>query len=147
MQRTMLPDVNVLLAAHRSDHPHHAAAAKWLAGTLDNAASRLLLAMPVIGGFIRLATNPRVFLQPSSAASAVDFVDWLLENDRVALHGGASEWPAFRRIVLERQLAANAVPDAWLAALSLGWSEPFVTFDKGFRKLLPRNLLVLLTPA
>jgi hypothetical protein len=31
-----------------------------------------------------------------------------------------------------------------LAALSLSFSEPLVTFDKGFRQLLPRSLLVLL---
>lgn len=143
----MLPDVNVLVAAHHGDHSHHAVAASWLNSTLDDAAQRLVLPMPVVGGFLRLATHPRVFLTPSSAAHAIDFVDWLLENDRVGLHGGASEWPAFRRLMLERKLAANEVPDAWLAALSLGLSEPFVTFDKGFRKLLPRNLLVLLRPA
>ncbi len=143
----MLPDVNLLVAAHHASHPQHTVATRWLADTLADATHGLLLAMPVLSGFLRVATHPKVFLQPSSAEQAVDFVDWLLEHDRVALHGGQAEWPAFREIVCAQNLAANRIPDAWLAALSLTASEPFATFDKGFRKLLPRNLLVLLPPA
>lgn len=59
--------------------------------------------------------------------------------------GQTSEWDSFRSLVIDKQLSANSVPDAHLAALSLSVSEPFVTFDKGFRQLLPGSLMVLWT--
>lgn len=142
----MLPDVNLLVAAHHGDHSHHAVAASWLGGMLGDATHSLVLPMPVLSGFFRVVTHPKIFLQPSTPGDAMDFVDWLLEDPAASLHGDASEWPAFRQLLLQKQLTANEIPDAWLAALSLSLSEPLVTFDRGFRKLLPRNLLVLLQP-
>lgn len=53
----------------------------------------------------------------------------------------------FRQLVLDQTLTGNQVPDGWLAVLSVSLSEPFVTFDKDFRKLLPRRLLEVLPPA
>lgn len=143
----MLPDVNVLVAAHHADHPHHAVAADWLQRMLldrDQSGQRLRLPMPVVSGFLRLVTNAKIFLQPSPISHAVDFVDWLLESAAVDLLSTTTEWASFRKLVLDKRLAANQIPDAHLAALSLSLGEPFVTFDKGFRKLLPPSLLVLL---
>lgn len=73
-------------------------------------------------------------------------MDWLLESPFVKLAGDAAEWPLFRGLVLDKNLTAGHVPDAWLAALAISTSEPFVTFDKGFRQLVPRSLLALLSP-
>jgi uncharacterized protein len=149
MLLTMLPDINVLVAAHRVDHPQHKVAADWLKRTLKEGKDGqvLMLPMQVISGFLRLVTHTKIFLNPSASQQAVDFVDWLLENSHVRLLGQTSEWNSFRSLILDKQLSANQVPDAHLAALSLSLSEPFVTFDKGFRQLLPRSLLVLLPAA
>jgi uncharacterized protein len=145
----MLPDINVLVAAHRSDHPQHKSAADWLRRTLKDTKDGQVLVLPmqVISGFLHLVTNSKIFISPSSATQAVDFVDWLLEDAQVRLLGQTSEWASFRALLLDKQLSANHVPDAHLAALSISLSEPFVTFDKGFRQLLPRSLLVLLPTA
>jgi len=145
----MLPDVNVLVAAHHASHPHHNQAARWLQTHLDSAQNGQLLSlpMPVITGFLRLVTNSRIFGQPSTPLQALDFVDWLLEDPGVRLLGHTQEWLGFRQLVLDKSLAANQIPDAWLAALSLSLGEPFVTFDKDFRRLLPPSLLVLLSAA
>lgn len=142
----MLLDVNILVAAHQRGHTHHLIAADWLQRTLASPkdGQGVLLAMPVISGFFRLVTNPKIFAVPSTAAVAVDFVDWLLADPSVRLLNHAEEWPSLRKLMLEKDLKANQVPDAWLASLALSLSEPFVTFDKDFRQLLPRNLLVLL---
>lgn len=146
----MLLDVNVLVAAHHADHPHHVIAAEWLEHTLldrDESGQLLRLPMPVISGFLRLVTHPKIFVQPSPTSQAIDFVDWLLENANVELLSNTAEWTRFRKLVLDRPLAGNQIPDAHLAALSLSLGEPFVTFDKDFRKLLPPSLLVLLRAA
>ena len=145
----MLPDINVLVAAHRADHPQHKVAAGWLTRTLGegNDGQVLVLPMQVISGFLRLVTNARIFPRPSATAQAVDFVDWLIEDAHVRLLGQTLEWTSFRSLIMAKQLRANQVPDAHLAALSVSLSEPFVTFDKGFRQLLPRSLLVIFPAA
>lgn len=140
----MLPDVNVLVAAHHSGHPHHAVAAQWLQQA-PSAQDKLVLPMPVISGFLRLVTNSKIFQSPSTTVQAIDFVDWLLEGPSVRVLTGTSEWPQLRKLLLEKNAVGNQVPDAWLASLALSLSEPLVTFDKDFKRLLPRSLLVWLT--
>lgn len=145
----MIPDVNVLVAAHHATHPHHETSAQWVLQMRSNGQGTVLeapltLFMPVISGFLRLVTHPKIFIQPSTSAQAVDFVDWLIEDTNTRLLGQTAEWPYFRKLILEQKLQANHVPDAWLASLALSLGEPFVTFDKGFRQLLPKSLLLML---
>ena len=45
---------------------------------------------------------------------------------------------------LEKNLSANAIPDAWIAAAVTQLGEHLVTFDKDFRKLLTRSQLTVL---
>ncbi len=145
----MLPDVNVLVAAFRADHPHHKVAADWLKRTLKNPrdGQHLALPMQVVSGFLRLVTHSKIFLNPATAEQALDFVDWLLEDAHVQAPASTSEWANFRGLVLKKRLTANQIPDVHLASLALSLGEPFVTFDKGFRQLLPPSLLVVLSPA
>jgi toxin-antitoxin system PIN domain toxin len=141
----MLPDVNVLVAAHHSSHPHHRIAADWLQGTLTSANGQVMrLPMAVISGFLRLVTHPKIFSHPATAAQAVDFIDWLLDDPAVRLLDSTQEWPSLRQLVLDKAMSANQIPDAWLAAMALSLGEPFVTFDRDFRRLLPPSLLVVL---
>jgi uncharacterized protein len=145
----VLLDINVLVAAYRADHPQHAAAAKWLREKIDAspAVPELLITVSIASGFLRLVTNSRIFGVPASSAEGVEFLDWLLDSGAVAFLKSSDEWAAFRALVLDHALVVNAIPDAHLAGLAMSHSEPFVTFDKGFRKLLPRSLLVLLPSA
>jgi uncharacterized protein len=143
----MIPDVNVLVAAFRADHPHHLTAAAWLKTTLRDATDgqKVLLSMHVLAGFLRIVTNPKVFLDPTPSAQAMDFVDWLLEDANAHLVDTGAEWSQMRSLIIDKKLVGNQIPDAQLAALALKLGEPFVTFDKGFRQLLPRSLLTLIT--
>jgi hypothetical protein len=52
----MTPDVNVLVAASRADHPHHGVARIWLEGALYSAETGAVLTlMPmVLANFLRL---------------------------------------------------------------------------------------------
>ena len=69
----MTPDVNVLLAALRSDHPHHGAARAWLEAALAAAETgAAFTVMPtVLNSLLRLATSPRIFVHPTPIANAV----------------------------------------------------------------------------
>jgi len=45
---------------------------------------------------------------------------------------------------LEQQLAGNDLPDGWLAAAVDHHAEHLVSFDRDFKKLLPRTRFTLL---
>ena len=142
----MTPDVNVLVAASRSDHTHHEVALRWLEGALaDAAAGRgLLLLPPVVASFLRLVTHPKVFVAPTPIADAVAFVDALLALPGVRMPEIGAEWPRLRDLCVAKKLAANDVPDAWLAAMVRELGDHLVTFDTGFRRLLGRAEFSLL---
>ena len=142
----MTPDINVLIAASRSDHPHHKVAlsvlTKAVAACAHGATLRL---MPmVVASFLRLVTNPKVFVQPTPVDDAIRFVDALVALPGVEMPPLNTEWPIFRQLCLEKQLAANDIPDAWLAAAVIQLGEHLVTFDAGFKKLLRRTLVTIL---
>ena len=142
----MTPDVNVLVAASRSDHPHHKPALRWLEDAVaDAAAGRgLLLLPPVVASFLRLVTHPKIFVAPTPIADAVAFVDALLALPGVRMPEIGAEWPRLRDLCVAKNLAANDVPDAWLAAAVRELGDHLVTFDAGFRRLLGRAEFSLL---
>ena len=137
----MTPDVNVLVAASRSDHPHHQAARAWLEQALvsaENGGTLTLMPM-VLASFLRLVTSARIFVRPTPTADAVAFVDALLAFPGVELASLGPEWPRLRQLCLDKQLVGNDLPDAWLAAAVEQLGEHLVSFDRDFRKLLSRS--------
>ncbi len=147
----MTPDVNVLVAASRADHPHHQPALRWLRQAMAQAAAQvgkaeLGLLGTVVASFLRLVTHPRVFAVPTPAADAVAFVDALLGASGVRMLSVKDEWPRLRTLCLAQQLSGNDLPDAWIAASVLQTRETLATFDRDFVRLLDPKHLVLLRP-
>lgn len=144
----MTPDVNVLVAASRSDHPHHAVARTWLEQAAAAAASgSVLTLMPmVVASFLRLVTSPKIFQAPTPIGDALRFVDALLAAQGVQLATLGPEWPRLRQLCIDKRLAGNDLPDAWLAAATIHLGEHLVSFDRGLRKLLGRSQFTLLEP-
>lgn len=137
----MTPDVNVLVAASRSDHPHHAIARAWLEDALAGAAQGATLKLQafVVASFLRLVTHPKIFVQPTPMAEALRFIDAMLSMPGVEQPTLGSEWPQLRHLCAHHAIAANDVPDAWLAAAVLHQGEHLVSFDGGFKHWLPRS--------
>lgn len=137
----MTPDVNLLVAASRSDHAHHEVAFAWLEGAVRGASEGMPLKLQpmVVASFLRLVTHPKIFLNPTPLAQALRFVDALLAAPYVEQPSLGAEWPAFRKLCEDKNLAANAIPDAWLAAAVIHQSEHLVSFDGDFKRLLSRN--------
>ena len=145
----MTPDVNVLVAASRSDHPHHAVARSWLEeaiGAASTGASFTLMPM-VLASFLRLVTSPKIFQSVTPVDDAVSFIDALLASPGVQLAPLGPEWSKLRQLCLDKQLSGNDLPDAWLSAAVTHHAEHLVSFDRDFRKLLARNQFTLLAPA
>jgi toxin-antitoxin system PIN domain toxin len=146
MPLTMTPDVNVLIAASRSDHPHHKIAYVCLdeavVACADGASLKL---MPmVVTSFLRLVTNAKIFVKPTPVETAVSFIDALLTMPGVEMPTLGVEWPMLRQLCLTKKLAAKDIPDAWLAAAVVQLGEHLVTFDTDFKKLLSRTQVTVL---
>lgn len=144
----MTPDVNVLVAASRSDHPHHKIAYKCIddavAACADGASLKL---MPmVVASFLRLVTNSKIFIHPTPAEDAVGFIDALLSVPGVEMPSLGIEWPMLRQLCIAKKLAANDIPDAWLAAAVIQLGDHLITFDADFKKLLGRTQVTVLVP-
>jgi len=144
----MTPDVNVLVAASRGDHPHHAVARQWLEDAISasRAGSPLTLMPMVLASFLRLVTSPKIFQQATPSKDAVAFIDAVLASPGVQLSPVGPEWPKLRQLCLDKQLTCNDLPDAWLSAAVTHRGEHLVTFDRDFRKLLTRSQFTLLVP-
>ena len=129
-----LLDVNVVLAAHRQDHPHHALARGWIDELL---ASRAPFAVPVSvwASFVRLSTNRRVFAVPTPRAEAFAFVRALREQPaHLTLAPGPRHLALLERLCEEGDASGDLVPDAVLAAVAVEHDCDLVTFDRDFAR-------------
>ncbi|MBS4099471.1 MAG: PIN domain-containing protein [Sulfuricella sp.] len=144
----MTPDVNVLVAASRQDHPHHAPALTWLEAALDGAATgRPVAILPMVAsGFLRLVTHPKVFVDPTPTDAALAFLRAVLEAPGVTSLPLREEWPLFEQLCERHSLTGNAIPDAWIAAAAQSHHLHLVTFDKGFRRLMKASTVTVLKP-
>lgn len=142
----LAPDINVLIAASRSDHPHHKTARAWLNDALaacQTGGGVELLPM-VATGFLRLVTNAKIFPRPTPTKDALAFLDALLSVPGVVMPELGREWPTLRQLCRDYNLRANDIPDAWIAASVRMLGSRLVTFDKGFTKLLTRTDVAIL---
>lgn len=142
----MTPDVNVLVAASRRDHVHHAPALAWLEGALETSAiSQPLAILPMVAaGFLRLTTHPKVFVQPTPLKAAQAFLRAVLDTPGVTMTTLGEEWPLFEKLCTQHELGGNAIPDAWIAAAAQSHHLQLVTFDKDFRRLMKPSMVTVL---
>ncbi len=130
----LLPDVNVLVYAHREDSPHHAGCRAWLE-TLINGQEAFGLSELVLSGFMRVVTHPKVFTKPSPLAAALEFTEQLRSRpQRVAVAPGPRHWSIFCALCTEAGAKGNLVSDAYLAALAIEAGCEWVTTDRDFSR-------------
>lgn len=130
----ILPDVNVLVLAHRADQDDHQHVREWLEDEV-NSERPFALADVAAAGFLRIVTNPRVYHRPTTLKKAVAFVDGLVEQPtclRVA--AGTRHWSILRRLLQDSDARGNLVPDAHLAAVAIEHGATVATRDRGFAR-------------
>ena len=130
----ILPDVNVLVYAHREDSPHHATCRAWLIETLK-ADQAFGLSDAVLASVVRIVTHPRVFKQPSRLDVALAFVAGLLRQPHaVAVSPGPRHWEIFTKLCRDADVRGNLVADAYLAALAIESGCEWITTDGDFAR-------------
>lgn len=130
----ILPDVNVLLHAFRSDSTHHAPALKWVDG-LVNGDEAYGMSPQVLASVVRLATHPRVFASPSRLDDALGFARVLMQQPHcTAIVAGPRHWEIFEDLCRRAAAGGNLVQDAWYAALAIEAGCEWVTTDGDFAR-------------
>ncbi|MEO7804705.1 MAG: TA system VapC family ribonuclease toxin [Actinomycetota bacterium] len=130
----IVPDVNVLVYAFKGESPRHPEYRDWLERTAVGEVP-LGLTGVVLSGFARMATNPAVFEDPSDIDSAMDFVSALrAQPASVDVSPGASHLSLFETLCRRTRARGNAVPDAYLAAITIDLRAELVTTDRGFAR-------------
>ena len=129
----LFPDVNVLVAAHRSDHPGHAAALALLDGA---GGSGFALCAHTWNGFLRLVTHPTVFKRPTRMAIALATVaEWRQRPDSRVLQDTPRSWQVFDKLCVDLGAEANGVYDLHLAALAISHRCRLVSSDQDFARV------------
>lgn len=130
----LLLDVNVLIAAHREDHPDHPGVRGWFDAMLAGDAAFSVPAV-VWGSFLRLVTNWRIFPVPTPVSAAFDFIDAVgLQPHHLLLGPGERHLTLLRRMCDEGEAVGDLVPAAVLAAIALEHGCEIVTLDRDFAR-------------
>ena len=130
----ILPDVNVLVHAFRSDSGDHGLCRTWL-DEVVNGDSRYGMSPQVLSGVIRVTTHPRVFARPSALAEVIGFCELLMAQPHCALiYPGPQHWSIFARLCKYADARGNLVPDAWYAALAVESGCDWVTMDRDYAR-------------
>ena len=130
----ILPDVNVLLYAFRTDLPEHAACRRWLEDAL-NADAAYGMSPQVLASVIRVATHPRIFARPSRLSDVMAFASVLLAQPHCqVIQPGPRHWDIFSRLCQQAKATGNLVQDAWLAALAMEYGCEWITTDRDFAR-------------
>ena len=128
----ILLDVNVLLYAHNEESPDHEATRRWLDQIWVNDET-VGLPWVSIWGFVRLATNPRVWPNPRTPAQAcAAMVKLLAQPNVVAVEPGARHLALLERLMTAHGVAGPRTTDAVLAALAIEHGATLATSDRHF---------------
>ncbi len=130
----VLPDVNVLVYAHREDTAHHEGCRAWVE-TVLNGDEAYGLSELVLSGFVRVVTHPKVFQRPSTPGEAFAFAEQLRDRPHgVPVAPGPRHWSIFSALCTGVEAKGNRVPDAYFAALAIESGCEWVTTDRGFAR-------------
>jgi toxin-antitoxin system PIN domain toxin len=130
----VMPDVNVLVYAHREDTPEHDEHAAWLSRIADGD-EPFALSEPALQGFVRVVTNPRIFVRPSTLDEALAFVDELRRRPTCHLfRPGPRHWDIFVNLCRRAAATGGLVADAYHAAVAIEHGCEWVTNDTDFAR-------------
>jgi toxin-antitoxin system PIN domain toxin len=127
-------DANILLYAENRDAPNNNKAVQWWSGALSGT-NPVCLCWEVINAFIRIGTNPRVFVKPLLISEALARVQSWLEQPCVRIvQPTASHWNIFSDMIISGQAVANLISDAYLASLAIEHNCTLYSTDKDFKR-------------
>jgi toxin-antitoxin system PIN domain toxin len=130
----ILIDANLLLHAYSPRSTHHEASRQWLEKVLEGP-EHVRLSWLTVWAFMRIASNPRVFEIPLSAAEIEAIVSsWLEQPHAGIVEPGERHWEILTRLVRDGQASGPLVMDAVLAAIAIEHGAVLYTSDRDFSR-------------
>ncbi|MGH3579959.1 MAG: type II toxin-antitoxin system VapC family toxin [Candidatus Binatia bacterium] len=130
----ILPDINLLLYAHNSAAPSHAAAREWWEDLLTRE-QPVGLPWAVIFGFVRLVTHPSVLTLPLDPSAALDRVaTWLDQPCVQPLDPGPRHLAIARTLFTATNVGGRLTTDTHLAALAIEHQCELHSNDNDFER-------------
>ncbi|MBV8976017.1 MAG: type II toxin-antitoxin system VapC family toxin [Alphaproteobacteria bacterium] len=130
----MLPDVNVLIYAFRTESPHHLTSKKWLDAVVFGDA-RFAISPLVLSAVVRITTDSRIYSSPNPSEEVFAYCDNLLGQPLCEIvHPGQRHWSIFRDLCLKTHTRGSRISDAWFAALAIEHGCTFITFDRDYAR-------------
>jgi uncharacterized protein len=130
----ILPDVNMLVYAHREDIASHSEYERWLLDVV-NGNEAFGMVDQALSGFIRVVTHPRIFRTPTPPEIALEFCEHLRSApNRVEVVPGERHWRIFAGLCREAGVRGNLIPDAWVAALAIESGSEWITTDRDYAR-------------
>jgi toxin-antitoxin system PIN domain toxin len=129
-----LLDVNVVLAAHRADHPDHTATRAWLDDLLARGES---FGVPwhVWWSFVRLSTHPKIFSEPTPLSDLLAFIEAIRgQPAHILVAPGGPHLDHLRFACEQGEASGDLVPDATLVALAREHYCEIVSYDRDFAR-------------
>lgn len=127
-----MPDVNILVDAHRRDSPHHDAVSSWLSSAVSDL-EPVGLTDAVLSGYVRIVTHPKIYDLPTPTAQAIDHVRRLLDDEGTVRVVPGSQYPReFERLCRALDAKGNLVSDAAHAALAIEAGATWYSRDHDF---------------
>ena len=129
-----MPDVNILVYAHREETPDHAAYQSWLERAV-NSDQAFGMSDLILSGFLRIVTHPRILNPPSPSGIAWTFVRGIRSRPNcVSISPGPRHWEIFARLCSESRVKGNLIPDAYFAALAIESGCEWITTDSDYAR-------------
>lgn len=130
----LLPDVNILVYAHREDSPLHSQSLQWLE-LLINSDEAFAMSELVLSGFLRVVTHPGIFNPPSSLEDALTFTEQIRnQSNCVIVSPQDRHWGIFSNLCAVANAKGNLIPDAYHAALAIETGSTWITTDRDFSR-------------
>lgn len=130
----IIPDVNLLLYAVITGYPQHTRAREWWERSI-NSRAQVGLSHPVLFGFLRIATNPRVHTSPLAIDTAAGYLrGWLEQPNVELLPPGQTHLETVLGLLQNIGSAGNLTTDAQIAAYAIEYRGELFTNDTDFAK-------------
>lgn len=135
-----MPDVNVLVYAHRAEDPAHRFYRGWLEN-LANGPAPFAVSTLVAAGFVRVVTHAKFRPAPSELEEAVAFVEVLVSAPGCRVVGaGQTSWQLLRDLCRRTGTRGAKVSDAHHAAVAIEHGCTLVSRDSDFARFQPQGL-------
>lgn len=125
-------DLNILLYAVNRDAHHHHTVCSWWEQAMSGEET-IGLPWLVLLGFLRIATNPRVFPRPLTSDQAIERMDaWVSHPNTVVISETEDQWRILKSLIEETGTTGNLTTDAHLASMAIAYGAVLVSCDTDF---------------